>query len=729
MVRRLLGMALVLSALAGCTKLLGRECQSDTECAESGQVCNDGYCFAANPPVVEPDACQPGCAATETCTTEGCRPNFTALEILSPTANALLGSGPVTVTAKLTRAINVATYPSTISLSVTPVGSGAETVLTGVTLNPADGTYSAQWTPPAGETEYEVKAAYAEAGLSATVRVRVDTVGPTFSVVLSGPTPQSPTGGFTYAQPNAPTAFRRDQTVVLKVQSAATDVNSATLRVTVRGVNGGPDLANIELTDCGQGPFCKQANVNLWEPGLNAFSGSFALEVEVRDLAGNAGTHTGETSIPVTRWRWALDMANFGDIRGTPAIGQSGTVYVGTYGGGTTGNVLAIAPEGLVKWQKALGAVGSSPAVGKPRGSDEYVYVGATGALATVGAQFYALRGSTGDTVAQCPGSTGGLGSALIGNPIAVGTTDSQAQNETAMGIYNQSTTAAVIVSIRPDVGTVSSTQCNSQQGSGVGNAVPPAAVGSSVLMRGENIFYATSASSSRLTSYPFFSITPRPGWPVSTTTIGRGLALLGDNVIGGAASAETVASGGLFTVPQSNPPSTVTFLYPSTTPNSRVFNLAIGSGNQAFFGTETGTASNFVRMDLGTPATRTLSSNTSVGSMQAAPVLGRNGLAYTLNTQGQVQAWATDTLSPRWDIALGGDPQFASPTLDCLRDGAGAQVPTSPVGVLYVPTATNLHAIIVDSAGLDKAAPWPKFQRDARNSGNPDTGDSTTCQ
>lgn len=723
MLRRLLGMALMLSALAGCTKL-GGECQSAADCAQ-GQVCEAGFCFTpkpVNPPPVEPDKCEPACTALQTCTTEGCRASFTGLTLLAPTAGTVLTGGPVTVRAQLTRAYDVAAFPSVIGLSVTPVG-GTETALTPVTAN-GDGTYTAEWTPPAGEAEYDVKAVYADAGLSATpVRVKVDTVGPTFTVSLPGVATPPAANGFTYAQPSSAEAFRRDQSVVLTVQSMATDVDPATFKVTVRGVNGGPDLTNLTFTDCAGVPFCKQATVNLWEPGLNAFRGTFAVEVEGKDLVGNAGVRAGAAGIPVTRWRWAFAAGSSGDIKGTPAVGERGVVYVGTASSSSSGNVIAIAPEGSVKWQKGLGAVGGSPSVGKPRGAEEYVYVGATGDVITVGAQFYALKGSSGETVAQCPGTTGGLGGNLIESAIAVGTTDATGQYETAMGIYNVSSASARIVSVRPDVGTVPTDKCGSESSSST--PIPHAQPGASVAMRDADIFYGTVASN--VTSYTFESRTPRTNWPSGTTTFARGLALLGDNVLGAAASGENKESGGVFTVPQASPPASATFVYPSATPNSRVFNLVIGGGSQAYFGAETNAASTLVRMDAATPATRTSSSNTNVGTLQAAPVVGRNGLLYTVNTGGQVQAWAADTLSSRWDISLPGNPQLASPTLDCLRDAAGAQLAGATVGALYVPVGANLYSFIVDSPALE-ASPWPKYQRDARNSGNPATP-ITSCQ
>jgi hypothetical protein len=43
--------------------------------------------------------------------------------------------------------------------------------------------------------------------------------------------------------------------------------------------------------------------------------------------------------------------------------------------------------------------------------------------------------------------------------------------------------------------------------------------------------------------------------------------------------------------------------------------------------------------------------------------------------------------------------------------------------GVLYAVTrGGRLYSLVVDSRGLDTSAPWPKYQHDARNTGNPST-------
>jgi hypothetical protein len=44
-------------------------------------------------------------------------------------------------------------------------------------------------------------------------------------------------------------------------------------------------------------------------------------------------------------------------------------------------------------------------------------------------------------------------------------------------------------------------------------------------------------------------------------------------------------------------------------------------------------------------------------------------------------------------------------------------------LGILYVGSVSgSLFAVVVDSAGLEPTSPWPKYQHDVRNTGNPTT-------
>jgi outer membrane protein assembly factor BamB len=109
------------------------------------------------------------------------------------------------------------------------------------------------------------------------------------------------------------------------------------------------------------------------------------------------------------------------------------------------------------------------------------------------------------------------------------------------------------------------------------------------------------------------------------------------------------------------------------------------------------------------------------VGILRGAPVVGKNDRLYTLNDAGRVSAWTASTLAPQWNVDLPSVQanSFVSPTLDCRRTDTGQ--PSTGPGILYIGAASRLYAFIVDSPSLANA-PWPKFQHDARNTGNPAT-------
>lgn len=81
-------------------------------------------------------------------------------------------------------------------------------------------------------------------------------------------------------------------------------------------------------------------------------------------------------------------------------------------------------------------------------------------------------------------------------------------------------------------------------------------------------------------------------------------------------------------------------------------------------------------------------------------------------------------SLAPLWNVDLGIDlsTKDTSPTLDCRRDTGGGGITGATTGTLYFVGTTKLYAFVVDSPGLAPNAPWPKFQHDARNTGNPAT-------
>ena len=720
--RHVAGWMGVLWLVAGCSvpgvgELPGT-CQSNADCA-AGAVCDvgSGICYAQD--VEEPDggSCSPACPEYEACVRGSCRPRFTGVNIVSPGDNSVVrGStdggvdgGAVAVVAELvltTEFTAARQFPDSLTFSATLSGGGDAGTFGAVVRS--DGTYSVPWLPPMAQGTVELTAAYPAAGLSYSVNVTVDSVPPTFNISFSSP-PQRATGNLTVADQRDPMlagAFRRDETVTVTVSA---NENVPSFEMTVAGVGPRGNLGGTQTVTtqpaatCGTSPFCRTATVDLSTLEMGVFRGNMTFRVEGQDGAGNRSSAT--AMLPVTRWKWAYDGA--GPMVGSPAVGAQGAVYIGTNVTTGGGKLFALNPDGSRKWEAAVGDVSGSPAVGAFNQGEETVYTaGRTGA----GSFLYALRGSDGAERAKCTYSnaTDAPGAIAVGaTSLAIGTA------ETGVTIYNGA--PGRVVGVRPDA--VLADRCPEVSGSG-GTVILPIAAGSSMVMRDENIFYAagTSSPSARITSYVFGANMARAGFPQQTNQLTRGIAMSGDKLYAAAGSTDDASLGSLFSIPTTGGALTPVL------PASRVFNLAIGTGDVAFFGAETAATAELLSLPLGMAASPTRVP--AVDTLRGAPVIARNDRIYTVNAQGKVSAWVASTLAPLWNLDLQMDlsTKDTSPTLDCRRDSGGAGVTGATTGTLYFVGTTKLYAFIVDSPGLAANAPWPKFQRDARNTGNPAT-------
>ena len=726
MLRKLLGMGLLLATLAGCKKPEGGECTTHEDCGPTGR-CDPTFnlCYAADVELPDGGTCSPACAEYEACTLNGCRPRFTGLNILSPMNNAVLststdggvdgGGGAVEVVAELVANplyANTTQFPPALSFTSMLV-SGTGDAGTFGTVTQDGGLYSVPWTVPMAQGQIALTAAHPNpaVGLSSTVNVTVDSVPPTFAISFSAPPTRATPGNVTQADQRDPmlgfdAAFRRDESVTVTV-SANETVASVELTVAGIGTGGNPGqpqpLTLQTAGTCGASAYCGTVTVDLSTLEMNAFRGNMMFRVDGQDGAGNRGSDT--KNLPVTRWKWAYDGA--GPIVGSPAVGAQGTVYVGTNVTTGTGKMFGINPDGSRKWEATtVGDISGSPAVGAFSAGVETVY---TAGKTASGSFLYALRSTDGSEETKCTytNATDVLGSIAVGTtPLAIGSA------ETGVAIYNGSPVR--VVGIRPDA--VVSEKCPEVSGTG-GTAILPAAAGSSMVMKDQTIFYAagTASQNARITSYEFGSNTARGGFPQNTNQLTRGIALSNDKLYAGAGSTDDSSLGSLFSIPTAG--GAITPVLPS----SRVFNLAIGAGDVAFFGAETAMTTELLSLPLGTPASPTRAP--AGDTLRGAPVLAKNDRLYTVNAQGRVQAWVASTLAPLWDVNLQIDLSLkdTSPTLDCRRDPGGAGVVGATTGTLYFVGTTKLYAFIVDSPSL-ATAPWPKFQHDARNTGNPAT-------
>jgi hypothetical protein len=718
--RRVAGCMGLLWLVAGCTvpaigELPGT-CLSDADCG-TGALCDEGagICYAAGTePEFDGGTCPFTCAEYQACTSAGCRPRFTALNILSPADNAVLSNRTVQVSAQLVANPTYAfttQFPPSLSFLATWNGGGDAGSFGAVTHD--GGVYTVPWTPPQAQAQIALTAAHPvpAAGLSSTIEVTVDSTAPTFTIhvpVLSS-RPDGTPG--TQASQRDPTvgfdvAFRRDETITVTVSANEVAFN---VELTVVGIGaGGAEGQSKTLTmhpggTCeGSPPFCQIATLDLSQPEMSAFRGSMFLHVRGQDGAGNVSTASQE--LKVTRWKWAFDAA--GNILGTPAIGNKGTVYFGTSVAGN-GKAFAVDLNGTKRWDFSTGDVLGSPAVGDFVSDNENVYVAAkTGNTPT----FYAIAST--DTGGAEKRKCTYNGTNDLPNAIAVGTTMGLQDRETAVTLYNGATPR--VAKIRPETTVGLEDECPDITG------VPASVPGGSVVLRGTNVFYGTADF--KITSYDIASTSnaPRANWPQDTTDFTRGLSILDETVYGGASDTDSPVEGGLFSVPTTIPTSgTITRVYPEGAVTSRVFNMAIGLNNTAYFGAETATTKELLALPLGTPSPQ-ITRASNVGTLRGAPVVGKNDRLYTLNDAGRVTAWTASTLAQQWsvDVTPVVTASTVSPTLDCRRNATGQ--PAAGPGTLYIAAATKLYAFIVDSPGLETGAPWPKFQRDARNTGNP---------
>jgi hypothetical protein len=98
--------------------------------------------------------------------------------------------------------------------------------------------------------------------------------------------------------------------------------------------------------------------------------------------------------------------------------------------------------------------------------------------------------------------------------------------------------------------------------------------------------------------------------------------------------------------------------------------------------------------------------------SVSFTPLLGSDGRWYA-NLGGTTAVHAlSSTLVPLYPVTSAGVVDD-KPNLDCNRVYPGKG------GVLYLRGARTITGWIIDDQGLNTTAPWPRYQHDARNSGN----------
>jgi len=555
----------------------------------------------------------------------------------------------------------------------------------------------------------------------------VDTVAPTFTVSLPPPPSRPTTDGFVHADPEPggwANAWRRDQVVPVEVRVKDRNIGPEGISVALHGTDGtlAPAVGLSTFTEgCEAGTVCGVANLKLWEPALPAFRGSLRIHIQARDRAGHQTVSSDnsisnpespdpvpEKLLPVTRWKWSFDAR--GTIYTTPALGERGTVYFGTQlsnlstGDVASGALFAVAPEGKKKWEFARGGVYSSPTVGAPANGSEPVYV-AVNEPGIKRVSLHALDGETGTVRYACPPESGG--EEALGSMALLKTGDG---NEAALVVLRDDINGRVRA-IRPSA-LNQSERCVSYS-----IAVDPMPQGNLVI-EGDTFTFATSDKT--VARYRFRASNPSstPLWQTggngSATFQAYTLAQQGTSLFGASAF-------GVFELPTQGAPAPT---YLSGTQGLNLSGVLVGPGAVFFTGLDSNGRSLLGRHTReGFASTVQTNSN---GALPQTPVLGRGGQLYGADSHAALAAFGADTLRYQWLTPLKLSVT-GSLALDCTRDTGGAQVPGRP-GILYVPAYNELRAVIVDSPALDSSAPWPKYQHDARNTGDSATP-ITNCQ
>ncbi len=725
-------------AFVGCT-FGAKTCMTQSEC-EVGATCTQGFCVGATPDSGSGGSvgggggggsmgggtggglqryCDAGlrCAEWQECAANdnggACADSKYELTWSSPDSGIRSRATTLTGELVLSKAdggvLRVATVPVSAESGTTAVVSGTQSPFSvSITLGGADGTQS-------------FVAGWRDGGPVSQLDVDVDRTGPTFVISVSTDAGYGvPSADFLPSDPAAPSSFRKDEVVSVRVTTASNDV--ANVKLIARfGSQQAHEVTTSSNCTAGSGR-CDDFLLDLSRVPMANFSGAVELTVEGADTLGNPGTGQ-SVSIPVTRWQWArrLGGVGVGALRSTPAIGTGGKVFVGV-SNGTGSGVVAINPSGTIAWGPVLdGPVEGVVAVGRSTSSEWLFYNLNSGLVKSIDAV-------TGTMPQSC--SAGASGAASIGG----------------IALFGESTASVGSISLQP--GAVNnrgrqheaqSGNCNSTALDGLVGIQAPG----NMVIGSNSAYYANSDGNLRRLgvvagSAPTIGTLNQTAGGVGVV---NGLAMLsGTRAIGGGGGGAGIGRLFAFDITASVTDSSMNAWPGATALSSPTSGPSVGGGGVFAQYRVTG-RSNLIRVN---PSTGVVLAQTVAlggsGPVQSSftansaptPTLGNGNLAYVVDEKGSLFVLPQDfaaNADAQWAVGLPGSLTTAgvvvtaSPNLDCNR-----RVLMSQTGVLYIATETGwLVSYLVDSRGLDTGAPWPKYARDSRNTGNFD-GPAVAC-
>ncbi len=677
-----------------CDQQVGRcaekSCSTDSECG-TGLYCNRPTNVCAFIPDGGVDTCAPDCPVYQVCQGTQCVARYSGISVLQPLNGQLIDGGGTPVTAQLNVVSGIPRAdPATLALILGLPDGG--TASGGSLGSQGAGGYQGTWRPT-GDGLYQLTVRYDQAGLaSPAISLIADTEPPSFMwtvpiPVRSGPMYIDPAPGFA-------AAWRRDEIFTLNLSSSKPNMLPTTVTLRVIGIPGAvsPVSSVTQSTGCGQN-YCGTVLVDMSKPDMKAFRGTFGLVVTGQDRAGNVGSTDG--GVLGTRWKW-MNQPTSDAIKTAPAIGSTGTVYVGSQNAaGTLGTVFALNTDGGQKWFLDGGAITASPVVGVDAGIDR-VYVAMNSATGTT---LYAVEGTLGvPSPIACATYDGGF----VYGPLALGASQPPSSLqlvETAFMVVNN-VDGGRLLAIRPDAILVDQCRFVDNVGS-VGTSTAPGGLAQDGVAA-----YVGSDSSLSVKSYRLVADAWTLSWTVGTSYATHGLVVTGNTLVAGGYGL-TPPRGKLITLPNDGGP--VSWIYG----DGGTWNPSVSSGNNIIYGDD-GFRLNSVNLNAFAGIYVALD-----GGVQGSPLVGRDGLIYIAATDSNLSAFDPG-LSLQWRINLLA-PVEGSLAIDCARTGLGAFDPGRPAVLYAATTGGQVYALIADSLGLDTNGPssWPKYQHDPRNTGN----------
>jgi hypothetical protein len=570
-------------------------------------------------------------------------------------------------------------YGQVVTLSTAQVGGGT-----------GDRTLVAGW-PDAGVV-----------GLVATRAVRWDAEGPVLTV---RPGPVSP-------------MWKKDE--VVEVEVGASEV-LATARLTVNGVavGGTPMVRACSFSTTCADVECRCFQVDLAAVAVSGVTGLVTVVAEGSDVVGNPGTSPGVTR-QVTRVRWTrpISLSSQSVPLRPVAVTRSGVVVTAVEErSGTSGRVVATNPNGTPAWESVTsGTVTAGPVVGATQayvatsaGTSQILPLLLNGGTAQVAECLSATNAFTGDMALATLSGGAEIPFGTRGGVVAAGNIP----------------VAGCAIAVVPGLPTAASAYNSMALRVVSGNFVEAFHASTNVATLWKTRLMGTT-----------LSVDSQVGAPAGTQV--RSLFFTGVSRAGGGGGGGVVGNGNVFVV-DANASLTGQVADSVAAPNSGP--VAVGSDGGVMFWGGTMATSPFDPVVARAPytvgsaafgpvATAPLTGATS--TQELTPILGGGGLVYVLGTSGELFVRRQAGLAEVWQgtIAATTPSAVTQMALDVYRDSAGQKVcpsgtaTTRPaLGVLYVLTKSGstatLTAVVVDSAGLDNQAPWPKYQRDNGNTGN----------